>query len=61
MGNVRRRPPWRKEPGAVSRRKEWGLAKVGEAGEGLCESQSWELRACVEIPLVSRTGWERRQ
>ena len=30
-------------------------------GKDSDESQSWELRACVEIPLVSRTGRERRR
>lgn len=35
MWGMSEKASWRKEPGAVSRRKEWGLAKVGEAGEGL--------------------------
>ena len=30
-------------------------------GKDSDESQSWELRARVEIPLVSRTGRERRR
>ena len=30
-------------------------------GKDSDESRSWELRARVEIPLVSRTGRERRR
>ena len=49
---------WRKEPGAVSRR-EWELAESGRCWGRTRMNHG--AGSCVEIPLMSRTGQERRR